>query len=296
MTTQDERGGKEWVRLVVLIPAGPFDDILDTVDSVLTYVGASTVVVVIDDTGRPGVASTLAAADPRVVVLPAGGSTDTRGALFVQLAEAYRYILEHYQFAALLRLDADALVIGPEPEAEAIEIFRGNPAIGMLGSHRLDCNGNPRRFRDAERYLRREAGLLGLVRPHRRALLRSIIALAVDNGYEAGEHCLGAAYLHSFACVEELCRREWFGSEILMQSMIPEDHLFGVVTLAAGFQLGDYATGDFPLGLQWRGLPASPGELRQRKKKIIHSVRFWQDLGENDIRSEFARERKAMRG
>lgn len=286
---------KKQVRLVVLIPAGPRDDILDTVDSVSTYVGESTAIAIIDDTGQPGIAEALVASDDRVTVLPSPGGTDTRGALFVRLADAYRYLVEHYRFRALLRLDADALVIAPRPEDLAIDIFNTRPALGMLGSHRFDCNGNPRRFVDAERYLRREAGLRGMGRPRRRALLRSITARAAHNGYRGGEHCLGAAYFHSFACVEELCRREWFGSEVLKQSVIPEDHLFGLATIAAGFQLGDYATGDLPLGVQWQGLPASPGELRRRNKKIIHSVRFWGELGENDIRSDFARERRAAR-
>jgi hypothetical protein len=55
--------------------------------------------------------------------------------------------------------------------------------------------------------------------------------------------------------------------------------------------LADFGTAadTLPIGAKWRGLAASPEELIQAEKALIHSTRFWEELDESAIRAEFAR-------
>lgn len=281
------------VQCVVVVPLGPQDDPTDTVDSVLAYLGPSLWVVVVDDSGRPEVPALLQTRDDRVTVVAAGAHPGGWGGLWLKLAEAYRFVLHEADFQVLLRLDADALVIGPGPERDALLRFAEQPRLGMLGSHREDCNGAPRSFLAAARCLRSESGLRGLLRPGRRRALRSVLGLARDHGYEAGEHCQGGAYFQSAACLRAWEASGWLQLTALRASQLGEDQLFALLTRAAGFDIGDLATGSGPLGIRWRGLPASPEDLLFRGKKIVHSVRFWEQQDENQVRAIFRARRES---
>jgi hypothetical protein len=91
----------------------------------------------------------------------------------------------------------------------------------------------------------------------------------------------------SAACVRALHAGQLLGRVELAASTLGEDHLFALSVKAAGFDLGDFVTGDNPMCLRWKGLPDAPARLRARGKKIIHSVRFWEDLDEESIRAYF---------
>jgi len=110
----------------------------------------------------------------------------------------------------------------------------------------------------------------------------------MSNGYVAGEHALGGAYVHSLAAVRALSGRGWLDLPSLRHSHLGEDHLFALLTVAAGFKIGDFGGPGDPLALKWKGLPAAPAELITRKKMVTHSVRSWQDLEEREIRAIFS--------
>jgi hypothetical protein len=57
--------------------------------------------------------------------------------------------------------------------------------------------------------------------------------------------------------------------------------------------LGDFASGELPMALDYKRLPCAPEQLVARKKKITHSVRRWEHLGEEDIRAFFRARRIA---
>ena len=82
--------------------------------------------------------------------------------------------------------------------------------------------------------------------------------------------------------------RKWVRAAETDQGLRP-----GLFTKACGYNLGDFATGNYPMGLRHRGLPCSPQELLGRNKKIVHSVRFWRDMDEPTIRAFFAQRRNA---
>ncbi|HEY6275979.1 MAG TPA: glycosyltransferase, partial [Streptosporangiaceae bacterium] len=141
------------VRIAVVIPAGPGDDIADTLASVLRYTDPSRIVVVVDDT------SSAPEQAPDVKVIKAGQARPgTQGGLWVKTAPAYRWILDNYEPEMVLRLDADAVILGPGLEEAAEQAFRRNPHAGLLGAYRVGPDGGRRDFGPAARQLRAETG------------------------------------------------------------------------------------------------------------------------------------------
>lgn len=279
--------------LAVVIPAGPADDIGDTVDSVLTFTSPPRVVIVVDDTGRPATRE-LAGRSPDVRILSSSGRTvGLRGRLWGNVATAIRWAVHHCAFDVLLRMDADAVMLGPGIASSALDRFAADPTVGLLGSSRTGMLGGRRDWSWAAAALGRECGLVGLRRPALRRTLRRVRSQASANGYTPGEHPLGAACLLSAAAARALDQQGLLELPELDGSRLGDDHLLGLLTMAAGYRIGDFAGPDDPLALDWKCLPASPGELLARHKLVAHSVRRWEGLGEREIRAYFAAARSA---
>ncbi len=272
-------------RMVVVVPAGPRDDAADTVRSVLCYTD-SELVVVIDDTQGRGIG----VEDPRVAVLSLPDSFPGGfGGLWVKLAAAFRYAVEHADFDVLLRLDTDALILGPGIAEAAAGRFARDPTVGALGAYRVGPDGRARDWAPARKMLRAELGLRGLRHPAVRRRARALIAAAPE--YVPGEHALGGAVLFRGDTVREMYRRGMLDYPELGHSLLGEDHLFGLLTVATGYRIDDFSGPEDPLAVRWKGLPAAPAELLAAGKLITHSVRSFQDMPEAEIREFFAANR-----
>jgi hypothetical protein len=279
---------------MVVIPVGPepsLENILDTLESVCHYTTPKRKIVVVDDSGA-GAGLQIHRAFPEVDIIDTNGPSGARGGLYCGLVKGFRHALNNYPFDLLLRMDTDALVIGPEPESEAAALFRANPQLGMLGSYRVDCNGRIRDFTPARELFRAEISWSAARHFRRWRTLRRSLRQAQAFGYELGEHCLGGALFLSHECVLRMSRAGLLDCQELRSSSLSEDHLFGLFTRAVGLEIGDLATGGLPIGISYRGLPCSPAELLHRGKKITHSTRFWQDMKEPEIRELFEAARK----
>ncbi|MCU1495360.1 MAG: hypothetical protein JWO62_3124 [Acidimicrobiaceae bacterium] len=282
------------LRTAVVIPAGPRDDIADTVDSVLVNIAHPRHIVLVDDTHgqRPELEELRRVRDITVLDAPRGAPGGF-GGLWVKIATGYRHLAEHFAPQLVLRLDTDALVLAPGFEQEALDLFARDDRIGLLGSYRIDALGGRRDFTPAARILAHETGPLGLRSPALRRQLRSLTALANAHGYEAGEHCLGGAYVHSGAALRALNARGWLDQPLLARSRAGEDHLMGLLTRAAGFSIHDFGGPDDPFALRWRGMPYSPELLHEKGKLVTHSVRGQGSTDEARIRSYFAALRRS---
>jgi hypothetical protein len=284
------------LRLAVVIPVGPGDDAHDTVMSVLHYADPAALVLV-DDSGGAVDLTSVAAQSPAVDLLPAPPDAEgNRGGLWVKLAAGYRRALELCpDLDVLLRLDADALIIGAGIAEAAADRFAGDPSLGLLGSYRIGPDGGARDFGPAMRVIRAEMGLRGRLRGRAlRARLRERVAIAEANGYELGEHPLGGCFVHSGAAVRALSDQGLLELPELARSKASEDHLFALLTIGVGFRIGDFGGPDDPLAMRWQGLPAHPQELLARGKLVTHSVRSFGDLDERAIRSTFAAARGGL--
>ncbi len=110
-------------KIAVVVPAGPHDDAADTLRSVLCYMDPE-LLLVIDDTHGRGIGFD----DPRVMVFtPPASPPGAHGGLWVKLAAAFRYAAQRADFDVLLRLDTDALILGPGVAEAAAERFGRDP-------------------------------------------------------------------------------------------------------------------------------------------------------------------------
>jgi hypothetical protein len=282
---------RERVRIAAVVPVGPKDaeDAFDTLASMLYYLASPRIIVVVDDTGsRTDFASQARELSPDVVVLPAPRhSPGGFGGLWAKIAAGYQWLLERYQPDVVLRLDVDALVIGPGIEKHAAEAFAKDPKVGLLGSYRIGPDGGLRDWSWPARRLDIEAGLRGIQYPSRRKQLRKLMAQATRHGYVKGEHALGGSYIHSLKAADEIYAKGWFKQPQFTTSKLGEDHIMALITVAAGYHIADFGRPEDPMALKWKGLPSHPDELIAKDKLITHSVRYWENLEESDIRGIF---------
>ncbi len=276
-------------KIAVVVPAGPHDDAADTLRSVLCYMDPE-LLLVIDDTHGRGIGFD----DPRVMVFtPPASPPGAHGGLWVKLAAAFRYAAQRADFDVLLRLDTDALILGPGVAEAAAERFGRDPSTGALGAYRVGPDGQQRDWTPARKILLSEVGLRGLRHWRARRRIRQLVAGAP--GYVPGEHALGAAVLYRGDMVREWDRRGMLDYAELGASRLGEDHLFGLLTVAAGYRIADFSGPGDPLALRWQGLPAAPDDLLAAGKLITHSVRYWVGMSEAEIRQFFATHRAAAR-
>jgi hypothetical protein len=280
---------------VIVIPVGPNADISfvnDTLRSVFEHCRPNSKVSIIDNStdGLSGAAIHRRDEIHFIRCERDPGANPLYGGLYFNLSKAWRVVLDTYDFEAVLRLDDDALLIGSGADEEAIMFFAQHPEVGALGSYRVTCTGSKRDFTPARKILRSETSIISALKnPARWKFLRHLRNLARRNGYEDGEHCLGAATFYSKACLEAFRSLGFLERAELRNSNLGEDHLFGMMVRAAGLKMEDFATGKRPMGLAWKGLPASPATLLEMGKKIVHSVKSFGDLDQRGIRAEFRR-------
>jgi len=285
-------------RAAFVIPAGRSeDDLVDTLSSVLHYSDRARLIVVIDDMSRFGesvdglqdLSSDIAVLRP-----PAGLPSNVFGGLWAKTAFAYHWLLERYEPGLVVRLDTDALLIGEGLEASAERAFASDPRLGLLGAYRLGPDGGERDFSQAALQIRATAGVRGLLHPRCRTAVRKYRQLARANGYTDGEHVLAAASILSADAIGAMDRRGWFTKPELAPALMGDDHIISMLTVAAGYQIGDFSGPDDPMALKWIGLPAHPADLLGRGKLVTHSVRSWADLSQADIREIFAAARQPL--
>jgi hypothetical protein len=245
-------------------------------------------VLVIDDTRGRGIGMD----DPRILVFtPPDAPPGVYGGLFIKESAALRYLVENTDFDILLRLDADALILGPGIAEIAADRFARDPSLGALGAYRVGPDGGERDWAPAARLIKAAAGPLGLHHPAVRRRMRELVAIARDHGYTLGEHALGAAVLFRGDTIREMYQRGMLDYPELARAHIPDDHILGLLTVAAGYRIGDFSGPDDPLAVCWHGLPAAPEDLLAAGKLITHSVRSWADMREAEIRQYFATQR-----
>ena len=274
----------------VVIPDSGRDDLGDTVASVQVYLPGA-VVVVVDDRPAPAPRRDFGVGS---VVLPAlPYPRNAYGGLWLKECYAFRWVLANLATDYVLRLDSDALLIGPGLERTVVDRFAAEPALGVLGAYRLGRDGGTRDFGPAARAIMSEAGLPGLSRPACRRALRELLSAARGNGYELGEHTLGAVNALRPAMLARCQDMGWLSAEALAPSKLGEDWLIGMVARAAGYAIGELGGPGGPVALAWKGLPAAPEELLETGALATHSVRCWRERSEAEIRSYFAERRAA---
>src|SRR5262249_34410228 len=129
------------VECAVLIPGGPETPVpflADTIASVQHYVGRTASHVVVIDDSRAGRFRGLEQAGVKVIDAPSyqegKAAVSQRGSLFAKQAAGLRWLNEHLGFDVLLKMDTDALVIGSTPHRDAMDVWRNDARVGIVGA------------------------------------------------------------------------------------------------------------------------------------------------------------------
>jgi hypothetical protein len=293
---------------VVAIPvaAGPVDHarVTDLLAALAAHEPRATDVLIVDDEGgrRPAPRTWAPPAAgwpaPTVIANPRRGrGIPSLGGTAAATLAALAWCHAARPGAWVLRLDADALVIGPF--ADAVEAAMG-PGDGILGSCHRTCNGDVRdvrhigaevaRHRRAVWRWRRPPRRPWWVRPADRHV-RDVLAQAARAGYVPGEHCIAAGCAVSPALSAALAARGWLADPTRwLGARLGDDMVLGAMARACGLALRDLPA---VFGLAHRGLPDTPAGLQARGFAIIHSVKNDPAASEEQVRAFFASARAA---
>jgi hypothetical protein len=275
--------------VAVVLPVGPGKDaVLDTLASVEYYCPEPHIVVAVDDCTQDGTYEGLCAQRrPNWHILrnerPMGVERLVHG-----LSVAYRFVLSETTCNLILRLDQDALLIGPGVMTDAAAYAKANPSVGLFGVYQHDYN-RPRSFEMHENHMNRELAwprkLLGL-----KPSWADLLVAAERRGYHRGENVFGGAYFVTRDCLTAIDKLGALDVPYRWNSKLMEDVYFSMATVAAGYKLGHFAAPEGPLCLEWRGLPYPANELASAGYKIVHSVDKGKNTGKDANGGKTARE------
>jgi hypothetical protein len=272
---------------VFAVANGEWLGVEDLLDSFSTYLDCDYEVVVTDDASDDGSYEKLLDRGVWVVRNP------ERRFLFgldLTLRRAYSEAVRLFESPIYMKIDPDALVIGPGLR-EALESgFHASPRAGLLGAYHTDWNGGQRDLSYWRERMLRMKHTLG--KP---------LDLAVRNGYQVGDGVQGGAYALSRQCLETIAARGWLaGSDRYCQSnvrgeQVAEDSLITMLTYAAGFHAAEFGGPGQPLGIWDVGLPMPPEELVRQGRLVTHAMKY-ADADSLAARAYFRALREEYRG
>jgi len=288
---------KSFFDLIVVIPVGPNSNVefvTDTINSFIFHTKSTHKIIIADDSQQL-LGVQLQKNFPNADVVKSKKSMGAWAGLYIMLSLAYRYAIEKYEFIVLLKMDTDALVIGNDPEMEALHLFKTNPLVGIAGQYPSDYYGKPWNLHwPKARILNRTTTWKFISNPVANLFLRRLYNAAVKNGYKTGESVFGGAYFISNDFLKVLHQKKLLPNYRFKKTNLGEDHFFSLMAKASGFELGNLSSGKLPFGCAWQGLPAAPWQLIEDGKKIIHSTRYWQNMDEEQIRDYFRNKRQIV--
>jgi hypothetical protein len=282
---------------LIHLPVGPgthLPFLFDTIESIERFADPTHQILLVDDSAQ-GVGDETKAKFPEVdvLVMRAAGveaSRSVTGNFFEKISRSIKHATEKYFFQVLMRMDADALMCNAGAEVRAIELFKSNPKLGMIGSFKFRCDGESRDFGWSAVRLKKQAGFQVLPGARRLAeSLNTLLKPALANGYEYGENIIAPGSFTSRVACEKMSAHPLYGHESFRETKLGDDHLNSLFIRAVGFEPGDFATGDLPLGVWLKKLEWAPEEIVKRGKCVAHSVRHYQDWDEAKVRAEFKR-------
>lgn len=272
----------------------------DSMDSLWTYEPGARLVVAIDDSANAReLANGLVCGDSRLVTLkaPFGEQGEPLlGRLSAGVLLALRTIHQAGSFEFVVRLDSDALIIGPFRDAVRSFIAL-NPEAGMVGTLGCTC------CREAPYYGCERTAISDVfveldTKPASPefARIREHARLAVENGYAGKEYCQGGAYVLQFETLDRMSAAGCLDSpQDWLTMAVPEDVMMGMYVRTVGLRSLDFSLPGQPFGNHFRGLAYSPRELARRGHSLIHSTKGDLEYSEWHIRRYFrARRRKGV--
>lgn len=252
-----------------------YEMIVDTINSIHYYADGECHIIAVDDCSDSRPDEKLQKQFPGITILKNAKKHGGRSGLFLTLAAAVKYALAHFQFKTFMKMDTDALMIGPGLLSEASRFFEENPRTGILGSYLIRSDGR-----------KRSSGKWRLAFLYESSCLRKILGQPVlwkeplkaagRHGYRLGENVLGGAYFLSEKCLQAMEAGGYLDYEyenILRTSKIGEDIICCLFCKACGFTIEDFATPDHRMTIALDFLPMPKEKIFAKGKAVIHSVK-----------------------
>jgi len=253
--------------------------IKDILDSICLYMANKNVHVMIVDTSmNPAIHLQLKKWEARYQSIPMqifqDRCTNVLGKFYYMSTGYMKYAVEHFRFKSYLRLDPDAMITGYGLLDDISDYFGCHPNAGSLGSYKYNCKYERRDFRNWEYIFAQERGLWG----------RYVDQLQKE-GYILGEHVQAGAEIYSYNCLKKLNKLGLLQNEQFRDSRLVYDVIISLLVRWSGYEMCSFVDDGLPLAIAYKGLPLTVRELRQKNKKLIHSVKF--SFREMLIRSAF---------
>jgi hypothetical protein len=252
--------------VIIAVSDGEWQGVSDLLESLETYIDCDYQVVAVDDATTDGTHDRLLQAGIWTVRNP---EKLTFYGLDLSLRRAFYQALRLFESSIYLKIDPDALIIGPGLYEAMQAKFAEDQSIGLIGTLHVDWNGQPRDLSEC-----RDRMLLV------KKTLGEPYGLAIRNGYEAGDGVQGGAYAISRACLREMDNRGWlrpsrkYNPPIVRGRQVPEDSLITMLAYAAGYRVADFGGPGQPFGIWDVGLPMSPEELVAQNRLVTHSIKY----------------------
>lgn len=310
------------MNFAVYIPVGGADGEIerayDVIDSVTYYSTMLRWIVIVDDSieRRTITGHVQLSSHAKLVVVrnPRRGNGDGHsGGLCVADFTAFKYIQKETDAQYVLKLDTDSLVISSF-EYEIEQALCRFPDVGMLGVIGDSFGENrtynflrrvaktceivlriPDEFHAAWNCAREALMFLGISDRRKFASvkkLKSLIQLAVSNGYTLGQYCQGGGYVVSRTLLDSLSKDPTFADPSPFGWLtIGEDVIVGLSCAAMGLKMYDLSKRGEPFAIQPFCLPFSCEELTLLERSIIHSIK---GSSEAQYRQYFQRRRHCM--
>lgn len=272
------------VRAVCWMPAGPGarDALLDTWASAQASSPGEVALLITDDWTPDCDAASIHAVLPDAVVvrppLPTGGPPR----LWPITALAIETALAHFDFDLLIKLDSDALVVGPgwiEAIADAIDVDQpsaltlasqhtGSPPVGIAGAFRARPDGA---LETDEDYHRRVlAGEHG-----HDAALDGWVARALDAGWPQGSIVQGGCLVLTRGLCEAIVTAGGLAYRPRLRTIVSEDLLLTVLAYAFGFRAASLGGPQGPMAIANKHLPVALEALLDPSSRwvVTHSTK-----------------------
>jgi hypothetical protein len=288
----------------VIVPIGPGEIELrrfsDLLESLWTYEPGAGLCVAIDNSSEPrDLPLELRWRGCRFVTLQAPYREQGRplwGRLSASILLALRTIYQEGRFELVVRLDTDALIIGPFRDAVRGFIAQ-HPEAGIVGTLGCTCR------RELPYYGHEKAAVSEVFKaldsnpapPPALARIREHARIAVENGYAGKEYCQGGAYVLPYETLYRMSSAGCLDSpEDWLPLDVPEDVMMGMYARTVGLRSMDFSLPGEPFGNHHRGLAFSPRELVRRGYSLIHSTKRDAYYSEASIRAYFRARRRGV--
>lgn len=259
---------------------------------------------------------------PHVTALqaPPKHPVDQRGKyLGANVLYGLAYAQSRFPDAAVLKLDADSMLIAPFSELVRV-FFASKPGCGVCGTlGRTSARDDPTYGYEREKrsplvtmisslpsdqwafiaslpdrdllaYARNDQVLAQNLRAC--GTIARPVEEAVRNGYGWLEYCQGGGYAISQPLLKAM-RDEGYllHAPSLFGLSTGEDVLISMYCRSLGFRVMDYSDCGQPFACMWRGLPFAPDELIQRQHAVIHSLKGDERSSREGLQSFFLERR-----